>query len=495
MKFFRIDLLTLLISLFILNSCKNQDTVGFTLGTKGTLSGTLVDTTTIFTKTTTDDSVVTSGIAKCPLGYINDPIFGTTQSDLITDLNLPGMTSTSGNLPYALPAGTITIDSAVLILKYAQGFYGDSSAYGTSKYVVNVYQLSQRQADGATYYSNTAWANQGTILGSTSMLKYNFAPRPNTKVIIDSDATGKAPVPDTVAPQIRIPINQSFVRTSLFNASAAQLNSNLIFKNNVKGLYITIDKTQSTGTGGTMMINGDSVSMNVYIRSASGTVIDTAVVNLPVLQHASYIHGVRSTVFQNAITNKTTLTDSLVYLQGLAGSRVKVSFPYIDSLFSHRNVGGVNNVIINRAELVVTMRPVSGDIPGYLVPLPRLSLYQLDIAHQRVELPDATGLSTADAVGAFGGFYSIYSKPANTYHFLVTSYLQNLITNKLIDYGTYLAPIDTTNTTSVDITPSAQVSARTIAGGGYSHQLSILTPSNPQTYSMRLNVIYTKIKQ
>jgi len=280
----------------------------------------------------------------------------------------------------------------------------------------------------------------------------------------------------------------------LFNASTAQLNSNIIFKNNVKGLYITVDKTQSTGIGGTMMVSGaDSIA--VYIRAASGTVIDTEVVYLPTVQHSSYIHSVRSAAFQSAITNTTTASDNLVYLQGLAGSRVKVSFPYIDSLFSHRNVGGVNNVIINRAELVVTMRPVSGDIPGYLVPLPRLSLYQLDIAHQRVELPDATGLSTADAVGAFGGFYSIYSKPANTYHFLVTSYLQNLITNKLIDYGTYLAPIDTTNTTSVDITPSAQVSARTIAGGGYSHQLSILTPSNPQTYSMRLNVIYTKIKQ
>ncbi|MHB8207750.1 MAG: DUF4270 family protein [Mucilaginibacter sp.] len=462
--------------------------MGFTLGTKGTLSGSLVDTATVFTKTTTDDSVVTSTITKCPLGYIQDPIFGTTQADLITDLNLPNAAA------YTLPAGTITIDSAVLILKYAQGFYGDSSAHNTSKYVVNVYQLAQRQASAGIYFSNTAWANQGTILGSTSMLKYNFAPRPNTKVIVDSVVSGKAPVPDTIAPQIRIPINPSFINTALFNASAATLNSNLIFENNVKGLYITIDKTQSTGTGGVMMVSGTD-SLAVYIRATSGTVIDTQVVYLPTMQHASYIHFVRSPLLQSAVTNKTTLTDSTVYLQGLAGSRVKVSFPYIDSLFSNKNVGGVNNVIINRAELVVTMKPVSGDIPGYLTPLPRLSLYELDIAHQRVELPDATGLSSADAVGAFGGFYLTNVKPVNTYHFLVTSYLQNLITNKLIDYGTYLAPIDTTNTTSVDIMPSAQVAARTIAGGGHIHALDLTNPKNPQTYSMRLNVIYTKIKQ
>jgi len=487
MKFFRIDLLTLLISLFILNSCKNQDTAGFTLGTSGSLSGKLVDTATIYTKTVAEDSVVTSTLVKCPLGYLVDPIFGTSQSDLITDLNLPGTTSTSGSVAYTLPAGTITIDSAVLILRYTKGFYGDSI---NSRYTLNVYQLAQRQADGATYYNFTTWG-QGALLGTK-----NFTPRPGTHPVIDSAVTGKAPVPDTVGPQIRIPISQSFLRTSLFSASAAQLNSNLIFKNNVKGLYITINRNQSTGEGGTMMVNGTD-SIAVYIRAASGTVIDTSIVYLPTIQHASYIHFIKSPTLQNALNNTSSVSDSTVYLQGLAGSRVKVRFPYIDSLFSNRNVGGVNNVIINRAELVVTaiVPPGPTDIPGYLQPLPRLSMYELDIAHQRVEIPDASGLSDADAVGAFGGFFlgpTVNMKTPNTYHFLVTSYLQNLITNKLIDYGTYIAPIDTTNTTSLDIAPSAQVGARTIAGGGY---INALPKSNPQTYSMRLNVIYTKIKQ
>ena len=477
MKFFRIDLLTLLISLFILNSCKNQDTAGFTLGTKGNLTGSLVDTATVFTKTVAEDSVVTSALTKCPLGYFNDPIFGTTQSDLITDLNLPGSAA------YTLPAGTITIDSAVLLLKYASGFYGDSTA--SSKYVLNVYQLAQRQADGATYYNFSVFNHQSTVLGTKS-----FTPRPNTKVVIDSAVTGKAPIPDTVAPQIRIPISQSFIRTSLFGASATQLASNLIFKNNVKGLYVTIDKTQSTGVGGTMMFNPPD-SLAVYIRAASGTVIDTEIVVLPITQHASYINHVRSATVQNAINNKTTLTDSVVYLQGLAGSRVKVSFPYIDSLFSHRNVGGVNNIVINRAELVVSVNNIKNtDIPAYLVPLPRLTMYELDIAHQRVYIPDASGLSNADAVFAFGGYYLASVKPANTYHFLVTSYLQNLITNKLTDYGTYIAPTDTASASTVSITPSAIMAARTVAGGGY-----VNSPGAKNSiYSMRLNVIYTKTK-
>jgi hypothetical protein len=477
MKFFRIDLLTLLISLFILNSCKNQDTAGFTLGTKGNLSGSLVDTATVFTKTVAEDSVVTSNMAQCPLGYFNDPIFGVTQADLITDLNLPGSAA------YTLPAGIITIDSAVLILQYTHGFYGDSSA--TSKYVLNVYQLAQRQTDGGTYYNSSVFNHQSTLLGTKA-----FAPKPNTKVVIDSVVSGKASVPDTIAPEIRIPINQNFIRTSLFGASSAQLNSNLIFKNNVKGLYVALDKTQSTGIGGIMMVSG-TASIAVYIRAASGTVIDTEIVSLPINQHTSYINHVRSAAFQSAITNKTSVTDSVVYLQGLAGSRVKVNFPYIDSLFSHRNVGGVNNIVINRAELVVSVNNIKAtDIPAYLVPLPRLTMYELDIAHQRVSIPDASGLSDADAVGAFGGYLLATVKPANTYHFLLTSYLQNLITNKLIDYGTFIAPTDTSSTTSVAVTPTAIMAARTVAGGGYVNALG----AKNSPYSMRLNVIYTKTK-
>ncbi|HEY2583220.1 MAG TPA: hypothetical protein VGI43_15515, partial [Mucilaginibacter sp.] len=64
MKFFRLDLLTLLISLFILNSCKNQDSIGLGINPSGQPNGILVDTSTIITNTVKEDSVITSGLAK-----------------------------------------------------------------------------------------------------------------------------------------------------------------------------------------------------------------------------------------------------------------------------------------------------------------------------------------------------------------------------------------------------------------------------------------------
>ena len=56
---------------------------------------------------------------------------------------------------------------------------------------------------------------------------------------------------------------------------------------------------------------------------------------------------------------------------------------------------------------------------------------------------------------------------------------------KTIDYGTFIAPVDTTNTTTVDIAPTPQTAGRTIAVG---------TDKN-SPYRIKLNIIYTKINK
>ncbi|NNU33536.1 hypothetical protein HK413_04125 [Mucilaginibacter sp. S1162] len=67
MKFYRLDLLTLLISLFILNSCKNQDTIGLGVVNSNRVNGSLIDTSTIVINTVPEDSVQTNArrIARC----------------------------------------------------------------------------------------------------------------------------------------------------------------------------------------------------------------------------------------------------------------------------------------------------------------------------------------------------------------------------------------------------------------------------------------------
>lgn len=466
MKFFRLDLLTLLISLFILNSCKNQTAIGLPVNSSGQLTGSLTDTATVFTNTTTDDSVVTSGISKSPMGYFLDPAMGSTTVNLVTDLNLPGSAA------YTIPTGNITVDSAILILQYDTGFYGDSL---TSKYKVNVYQLAERPySANEPYYNTKVWKyNSSALIGSRS-----FYSRTHDTLKVDTIVSGG---PDTlvkVAPQLRVPMDVNFIHQILFG-DGAPVTTNLLFKNAVKGLYITIDPTQTTGAGGIFMIKDPATysSIQVYERTTNGSTVDTSIVTLPISVYASQIsHNYTAQV--KAALNHTTPSDTTIYLQGLGGLRSKISFPYIQNLF--KSLGGASNVVINRAELVLTPVPLS-DIPAYLTPQIKLSLYKYDIAHQRTTIEDATSTdSRSYSVGVFGGFYS---QTTNNYHFLVTSYLQDLISGKTIDYGTFIGPIDDSNTSSVDVAATPETAGRTVAVGN----------SKTSPYRIKLNVIYTKI--
>jgi hypothetical protein len=79
MKFYKLGLLTLLISLFILNSCKTQDGIGLDPATP--IAGKLIADTSIIAATVAEDSVVTSSLsARVPLSYFKDPELGTTVS-------------------------------------------------------------------------------------------------------------------------------------------------------------------------------------------------------------------------------------------------------------------------------------------------------------------------------------------------------------------------------------------------------------------------------
>lgn len=458
MKFLRLDLLTLLISLFILGSCKNQDSIGLGVNSSNQLTGSLIDTSTIFINTIPDDSITTStsSATGIPLAYFKDPLLGITESNIAFDLNLP-----SGS-PYTLPAGTIIVDSALLVLKYTSGFYGDSIA---SRYKVNVYQLNERVVSGQTYYSNKTWNyNGGTLLGTKS-----FLVRPTDSVKLNSQVAGNRNVLRSSVPQIRIPISQSFVNSILFNAPSSQLASNLLFKNTVKGLYVTLDKPQVTGAGGVIMLNSTEPmgSIDVYYRAINGGTVDTNMVSIASGTHAAEIKHVYSTAVQTELSNTTT-TRNAFYIQGLAGLRAKISFPYLKQIL----VDMGSDIVINRAELVVTPDPASL-VP--FKPVARLNMYKYDLAHQRAMIA-IDQRYIGDAI--FGGYYSTVQK---NYHFVITPYIEDLMRGKTVDNGTFLAAADPSSSQSS--TTSSGAATRTFAIGS----------NGASPYRIKLNIIYTKL--
>ena len=142
MKYLRLDLLTLLISLFIFSSCQKSENISLNAGSANLINSQLVDTSTVLTTSVQDDSVNTSGLSQHPFGYLADPLFGKTEANLAFTLTPPSDNLSFGTNP--------TLDSAVLVLKYGDELYGDSL---NSSYTVNVHQLAEK-FNTDIFYSN-----------------------------------------------------------------------------------------------------------------------------------------------------------------------------------------------------------------------------------------------------------------------------------------------------------------------------------------------------
>lgn len=479
MKFKELGLLTLLVGLFSIYGCKTED-VGLDVNATDAIQGTLIDTTTVLTRTVLEDSVQTSGPPSLPLGYINDPETGKTFSELALALHLPTDTATLTKL-----RSTGIIDSAVLVMKYDTSAiltYGDTT---NTNLRLNVHQMSERVGTGAVFNNKVFSYNSLPITGLT------YKPRRNTNVITRKSGTA---IPDTLLPQLRIPVSTAFVTTNIKSTAAANVATDNAFLNFFKGLYLRIDPTQTTGgpggysffdvntPGGIQEASATGAkrafgsSLVVYFRSGTDTLTSVFPIGgtYPERSAASIKHDYTGTPVQ-AQLSATGNTFPTVYMTGLAGLRTKVQFPYLKNLYQQLG----NKLVINRAELVVT--PVESTVTDVFKVAPRINLYRLDIAKQRGLIPDAplSGDTLSQQPAIYGGFYDVSKK---AYRFVITAYVQKLMRGRLVDYGTYISVANPGNTTSGELQPSIFSPGRVIAGGGTN-----------ATVKMKLNIIYTKL--
>ena len=467
MKYIKLDLLTLLVSLFIFSSCEKNGTIGLDIAPQESIKSIFTDTITVRTTTVAEDSVVTSSsrISQNPFGFINDPIFGTTEANLALGLNLPSDNFSFGTSP--------TLDSAVLVLKYGDEFYGDSL---TSTYSINVRQLNTVFNSSRVYYNTSPWQanlNQNPINTQPATPIKRFAW--NDSTVINGIVKGGPDKATKVAPQIRIKLNNDFVNSTFIAANASNFKNNTVFSNYLKGLFLTINKNESTGNGGIIFFNLQSSvsSLEIYYKTTNAAVIDTNVASFKVVGASEIKHDKTGTVVKAQMDNPT-VSYQTVYVQPLAGARTKLRFPYLNKLKEQQG-----NISVNKAELVLSVVP-DATVPAYFKPSPRLTLYRFDIAGQRKAVPD-------NDIGrdnrflderVFGGFYNATDK---TYTFNITSYIHDLINKGITQYDTFIAPIDLPLTGSPNVFPSATTAARAVLGG----------QDHPQ-FPIKLKLTYTK---
>ncbi len=458
MNFKKLDLLTLLVSLFIFASCQDPSGVGLEIDSNEAINTSIVDTSTIRAYTVKEDTILNNRLTNFPVGFLKDPVFGTTEANMALVFSLPTTRVNFGTNP--------VLDSAILVLPYGTGFYGDSL---NTNYTLEVRQLNENLYRGSfipAIFNRKSFNAKPTVLGSKTF-RYNLKDSISITVINDSR-------PDSVKkqiPQIRIALDKTFITNNILRADTNVFRSAAAFANYFNGLYVSMNKN-GLNNGGLLPIkffNGTGSSatsvsrLELYYKNTANNVVDTNQVNLSIQEASasSINHVYTGTVVESALAS-TSRNQEIVYLQGLGGLKTKVEFPFLQSL---KNLG--NNITINKAELEITN---VGSTTAPFLPPPFLRIYRLDLAGRVTSMPDDTNSGDGRAKG-LGGFYNSGTK---TYSINVTNYIQDLLRGRTIDYGTYISLNSGTSQTSVV--------SRGVLGGG-----------NNAGPKMKLKIYYTQL--
>ena len=336
------------------------------------------DASDILASTENISSVSSTNIYMVTLGNMNDSLFGISNFDFYSQLSLTTESQSWG--PNAVA------DSVVLNLVYS-GYYGDTTEYLT----VKVFELEEKIMSDTTYKSNKTFQYDPTELADIS-----FRPRPLTS-------------PDSILDRgvLRIPVNPAFGTKLIENE--AQLANNTLFKEFFKGFYVDCEETNASGAICYFNPTHSYTYLRVYYHNDNDTL--------------SYDFGISSSdVWVNHYTHDYTGHENIfednsrLYLQGSAGTKVRIEFPNIKEWAD----GIEGHVVINEAKLILT-----GAVSDTAMYTPPASLIFVGEKHGT----DTTYVYLPDQYEGSNYFGGTYNSSEGTVWFRISQYIQKLVKN------------------------------------------------------------------
>lgn len=433
-------LILLFIALFTI-SCNKNEEIGYNIQPQENLLDVLfVNNIPITAHTITEDSVRTDETILNMIGSYFDSIFGTTTTGIYTQFRLTTTAVSFGTNPMC--------DSIVLSLSYNKGFYGDTS----SQMTLNVYEIAED-----FYLDNNYYSNQRLGTFKNNLASYDFIP--NLK---DSVKVGSISYP----PHLRVKLKKSLGDKIIGASGSYDLTDNSTFVKFFKGLYISTTKVTSNGS--IIYINPTSVlsKLTLYYHNDSDTldhtynfVISENSARFNTFEHYNHL-GAYPTLKQQ-LSGDTTLGDNTLYLQAMAGTKIKLKFPKaVDSTYFGNT--SLNKIAINKAELVIGVDPSTDNT---LAPPDILSLVLINMDGTYSFLPDV-----AYGEAYFGGKYN---STTHEYRFTISRYLQNsLLNGRFNDKGLFIV----------------------VSGAAVKGNRAVINGPNSTEGNMRLEIIYTKLK-
>jgi hypothetical protein len=421
----------LLIALF--QSCKKDDELGLDLiNLPGDRFGFgYNDTSTVIAYSVLEDSIQTSGVFLNLLGSYADPVFGRVTSGIYTQALLSTNNVSFGTNPVG--------DSLVLTMQY-NGYYGDSLA----SHRLRIYEIDQ----AATFTKDSAYYSNKTLpLGELlfdQVVKFNP---------VDSIEFGGK----KVQPLLKVTLGGTLMQRLISESGSANLANNDAFRNFFKGLYITVEEKTATGDGSIAYfnMNADLSRITLYYHNSLDTLVYPFVINdqcarFSHFDHAGYQHAELPLTSQDTSGNNQRL-----YLQAMAGVKIRVKLPYAESLKME------GPVAISRAELVLKADPSDFTVATFKQPL-KLAVARISDEGKTVFISDFL-----EGDQFQGGSWDA---SRSEYRFRITRYMQDLLNGKFENNGLVLM-----------VSGSSVLANRVVVLG-----------NTPSEQNLRLEIVYAK---
>jgi len=375
------------------------------------------DTFSVYASTVREDSLPGNGLSYALIGAMNDPVLGPSRSSLFASISL---IEPNSNFP-----NTNQADSAVLFIPVVEGlnFYGNR---GTEQ-VLRVHPLTEDILSGKTRYQHETPAyNEGVYSeyrGPLFGLYRDSLPYRKTKLAPESG--------------LRITLSKEMAQQLMSMPKAAYTTNDELAKY-FPGIAIVPQNTDmAPGAGGFGVFDIHTVGSLAYRAKILLYYDDTStfVFGFDGKTQActSGKIGPHPTAVNDQINNPNAHYPQ-TYVQALGGLKTWLRFPSLYSLIE------TGNVAINKAELVLYTAPNWWSSSNAFYAAPRLNLFQPasvgydSTAQQLVFFSDRNSLIEDGTAAAFGG---IYNESSQSYRFVITRHLQNLLNNSWFQDKSY----------------------------------------------------------
>lgn len=480
------------------------------------------------------------------LGFYENPAFGTTQANFVTQVELATLNPEFNNVdPEEYDVQPTAIDSVVLDIPYFSTLLGQDedgvktyeldSIYGNpeSKFKLSVYQsnyylrdLDPTQSLGQQqlFYTdmnteidnfkvptllNDLPTSDPQNLNGQQNAQFFFDKREHRTVTLNDD---DEEVETRSVPSMRLHLNKAVFTSLILNAPTGQLANNQVFKNYFRGLYF---KTESIGNAGSMaMLNFKGGKITIYYNEDKATTTNgqtvynrvnkTLVLNLTGNSVSLLNNSNENTDYLNTTANSTQEASKL-YLKGGEGSMA-----VIDVFGQDADNNGIadeieaikaNGWMINEANLTFYIDRTAMANTGIYEPN-RIFLFDLNNKRPLIDYSfDFSSNSTYPKFNKFvhGGIIEkedVDNGRGIKYKVRITNHLRNLINNDSTNVRLGLAVTESINNVAFSKlkTPNANtISAPTMS---VANPLGTILygshPSVPEDKRLKIEIYYTK---